>query len=413
MTSLRANTAWALVGNVGYAACQWAVLVVVARLGSSTDVGRLALGLALGAPVFILANLQLRAVQATDARHQHAFGVYLGLRVITTAAGLATIAAVTVACGYDGPTLAVVLAIALAKAFEAVSDVTFGLLQQTERLRRMALSQLGRGALTVTGVAVALQTTGSLVAAMVVMALLWGLWLAVYDLRGAAAVASIRPRFTPVTLGAVARLALPLGCVSFLGSLTTNLPRYALEAHVGTAALGRFAALAYLIVATTQPVLALGAATTPRLARYFATDVVAYRALSRRAVALSGGLGVVLLAGVALFGPEVIAWTYGADYAGDASLLVWLAAAAAFAFLSTALGAAITAARRFPPQLAVAALACVVCGVASLVLVPRHALLGAAWAVLAGEATRFVCLVVLHASTRAAEPVVLPETVTA
>ena len=81
MTSLRSNVAWALAGNVGYAACQWAVLVVVARLGSAADVGRLALGLALSAPVMILANLQLRAVQATDALHEHPFGIYLGLRL--------------------------------------------------------------------------------------------------------------------------------------------------------------------------------------------------------------------------------------------------------------------------------------------------------------------------------------------
>jgi O-antigen/teichoic acid export membrane protein len=413
VTSLRANAAWALVGNVGYAACQWAVLVVVARLGTSTDVGCLALGLALGAPVFILANLQLRAVQATDARHEHAFGVYLGLRLITTAAALVTIAGVVVALGYDQRTLGVVLAIALAKAFEAVSDVTFGLLQQAERLRRMALSQLGRGALTVVGVALVLDTTGSLVAAMLVMALLWGVWLAMYDFPSAARIASIRPRFTLAALRTVAWLALPLGGVSFLGSLTTNLPRYALEAHLGTAALGRFAALAYLIVATTQPVLALGAATTPRLARYFATDVVAYRTLSRRSLALSAGLGATLFATVVLFGREAIAWSYGPEYAGDAPLLGWLAAAAALSFLSTALGAAITAARRFPPQLAVAALACVVCGVSSQLLVPRYAMLGAAWAVLAGEAARFGCLVALHAGTRAARPVAHTQAVTA
>jgi len=401
------------VGNVGYAACQWAVLVVVARLGTSTDVGCLALGLALGAPVFILANLQLRAVQATDARHQHAFGVYLGLRLITTAAALVTIAGVVVGLGYDERTLGVVLAIALAKAFEAVSDVTFGLLQQAERLRRMALSQLGRGALTVVGVALVLDTTGSLVAAMLVMALLWGVWLAMYDLPGAARIASIRPRFTLAALRTVAWLALPLGGVSFLGSLSTNLPRYALEAHLGTAALGRFAALAYLIVATTQPVLALGAATTPRLARYFATDVVAYRALSRRSLALSAGLGATLFATVVLFGREAIAWSYGPEYAADAPLLGWLAAAAALSFLSTALGAAITAARRFPPQLAVAALACVVCGVSSQLLVPRYAMLGAAWAVLAGEAARLGCLLVLHAGTRAAQPVAHTQAVAA
>jgi O-antigen/teichoic acid export membrane protein len=409
MTSLRANTAWALAGNVGYTACQWAVLVVVARLGSATDVGRLALGLALSAPVVILANLQLRAVQATDARREQPFGVYLGLRLVTTATALVAIAALALGLGYDGGTLAVVLAIGLAKGFEAVSDVVFGLLQQAEHLRQIAVSMLARGVLTVAAVGLAVGTTGSLALAMLAMALVWGVWLAAYDLPRAARIASVRPRFAAAPLGAVAWLALPLGCVSFLNSLATNLPRYALEAHAGTASLGRFAALAYLVVATTQPVVALGAATTPRLARYFSTDHAAYRRLARRALGLGALLGVALVVAVALGGRRVLALSYGAAYAGDAAVLVWLAVAAACAFLSTALGWAVTAARRFPPQLAVAVLACVTCGAASQLLVPRWGMLGAAWAVLAGEGTRVVCLVVLWVATCAPRAVAVPE----
>jgi O-antigen/teichoic acid export membrane protein len=232
----------------------------------------------------ILANLQLRAMQATDARREHPFGVYLGLRLATTAAALATIAALAVALGYADGTLAVVLAIGLAKGFEAVSDVTFGLLQQAERLRQIALSMLARGALSVLAVGLALRATGDLAVAMLAMAVVWGAWLAAWDLPQAARIASIRPRFAPDALRALAWLALPLGCVSFLNSLGTNLPRYALEAHTGTAVLGRFAALAYLVVATSQPVVALGAATMPCLARYYATDSTAYRRLARRAL---------------------------------------------------------------------------------------------------------------------------------
>ncbi len=50
-TSLRRNVAWALAGNLGYSACQWGVLVCIAKLGTAADVGRFALGLALTAPV--------------------------------------------------------------------------------------------------------------------------------------------------------------------------------------------------------------------------------------------------------------------------------------------------------------------------------------------------------------------------
>ncbi|MGI8856402.1 MAG: hypothetical protein ACR2JW_11675, partial [Thermomicrobiales bacterium] len=52
--SLRANFSWTFVGNVVYAACQWGMLVVLAKLGSPEVVGQFALGLAITAPVIML-----------------------------------------------------------------------------------------------------------------------------------------------------------------------------------------------------------------------------------------------------------------------------------------------------------------------------------------------------------------------
>jgi len=408
MTSLRRNLGWALAGNLGYAACQWVILVVTARLTTVEDVGRLALALALTAPAMILANLQLRAVLATDARGEHAPGAYVALRLLTTGGALLAIAAAATALGYRGTTLAVILGVACAKAFEAMSDVLFGVLQRDENLRRIALSMLARGVLSALAVTIVLRTSGSLVAGVGAMALTWGVWLVAYDAPHAARLASLRPVLDRHLLLDLARLALPLGCVSSLNSLTTNLPRYAVEAHLGASALGHFAALAYLVVAATQPVLALGAAATPRLARHFVNDRRAYRALTRRALLLAGALGAALVAAVDVAGRPLLALSYGPAYEAHAGLLAWLAIGAALSFVSGALGYAVTAARRFPPQLAVAVLACATCAAASQVLVPRYGLRGAAWAVVVAEATRLLCLVVLYATTaaRAKLPVV-------
>jgi O-antigen/teichoic acid export membrane protein len=402
MTSVRRNVAWALAGNVGYAACQWAVFVAVARLGGAADAGRLALGLAVTAPVIVLANLQLRAVQATDARGEHPFAVYAGLRLVTTAAALGAIAALALGAGYRGATLGVILACGLAKAFETLADVVFGLLQQAEDLRRIALSMLGKGVASVAAVACVLAATGSLVAAIAAMALAWGAWLAVWDLRNARRIAPLRASFDGRRLTRLAWIALPLGGVSALNSLIANVPRYAVERHLGTAALGHFAGLAYLLVAATQPVLAIAAAATPRLARHFAGDRGAYRVLTVRALGASACVGAVTIVVAALAGRPFLALAYGPGWPDEAPILVWLAGAAALGFLSSALGAAITAARAFGPQLVAAALACVVCAAASEALIPRVGLVGAAWALLAGEAIRAACLALVWlAATRA------------
>ncbi len=44
--SLRTNVAWTIAGNVIYAASQWGVLIVLARLGSQEAVGQFGLALA-------------------------------------------------------------------------------------------------------------------------------------------------------------------------------------------------------------------------------------------------------------------------------------------------------------------------------------------------------------------------------
>src|SRR4030095_3914974 len=92
--SLRSNFAWVLMGNAVYAACQWGVIVALAKLGNSFMVGQFSLGLAIATPALMFSNFDLRAVQATDASRLFRFSEYLRLRIVTTMAALAVIAGI-------------------------------------------------------------------------------------------------------------------------------------------------------------------------------------------------------------------------------------------------------------------------------------------------------------------------------
>jgi O-antigen/teichoic acid export membrane protein len=404
--SMRRNATWTFAGNVGYAACQWAVLVVLTKMASADDVGRFALGFAITAPVMIFASLLLRTVQATDASGEYAFGTYLGVRIMTTVLALVAIAAITLGSGYRGATFHLVAAIALAKAFEALSDCIFGLLQRHEDLRRVALSMLAKGVASVLAVTLVLGLTRSILAAMLAMALTWGAVLIAFDLPAAARLASIRPIIVSRSVPRLAWLAFPMGIMAGLQSLTTNVPRYAIESSLGAAALGHFAAIAYLLVAAYQPVMALWIAVSARLAAHFAGDRAAYRALAERTVAIAGGLGLATIVVAGLAGERLLTHTYSPEYAAHANVLTWLAIAASFGYVASALGTAVTAARRFVEQSVIAALALAVAALASYLLVPRFGLVGGAWALLAASVTQAACLggVYLHVSIGEREP---------
>ena len=55
--SIARNVLWSFTGNVLLAACQWAVVVVLARLGTPHTVGVFALALAVTTPVIVSALL--------------------------------------------------------------------------------------------------------------------------------------------------------------------------------------------------------------------------------------------------------------------------------------------------------------------------------------------------------------------
>lgn len=59
-----------------YTACQWGMLSVLSKLGTPQVVGQFALALAITTPIVFFFNLQLRIVQATDARSEYAFSDY-------------------------------------------------------------------------------------------------------------------------------------------------------------------------------------------------------------------------------------------------------------------------------------------------------------------------------------------------
>jgi len=72
--SLHSGFAWTLAGNGLYAASQWAMLSLAAKLGGREMLGEYALAVALTAPVAMLAHLNLRTVLATDVGGRRPFG---------------------------------------------------------------------------------------------------------------------------------------------------------------------------------------------------------------------------------------------------------------------------------------------------------------------------------------------------
>src|SRR5262245_666474 len=168
--SLRSDFVWTFTGNAVYAAGQWAILSLIAKIGGRETLGQYAWALAVTAPVAMLVHLNLRAVIATDVSHKNAFRDYLSVRLWTTGVGVLAIAVLSWVLARSLSMAVVILAAGVAQSAENVSDAFYGALQRRQRMDRIALSMMARAGLSVTALGLTLALTHDLALATVALA---------------------------------------------------------------------------------------------------------------------------------------------------------------------------------------------------------------------------------------------------
>lgn len=371
-----------------YAATQFGTLSALAKLGSPAVVGQYALALAISAPIFMFTNLQLRGVQATDARNEYQFADYFTLRCLSTILGILTVSLIVAFAHYDRTTSLVILLVTAAKAIETFSDVIAGHLQKFERLDQVARALMLRGLTSVATFTITFWITRSLVFSVLALAATWMAVIGLYDFRVVLSVMHNRVffRYSASILRRLIWLSLPLGLVMALISLNANIPRYLLERKLGAAELGVFASMAYLMTAMSLIVSALGQSVCARLSRFFADgNVHHFKILIGKLIGLSLVLGSVGVTGAAILGKKILTLVYRSEYANQVSLLVVLAIAATVSSAASFLGYGMTAARCFRSQVPLIVLATLTSAGLTVALLPSCGLMGAGYALLASS----------------------------
>ena len=411
--SLRDNFSWTLAGNVVYAACQWLTLVVMAKTGTPEMVGQFALALAIVTPVITLSSLQLRVLQSTDASRDFVFGDYLAVRLVTA---VITIGVVGVIVGWNAYALGmalIALAVAFTRSIDSVSDVFYGLLQQRERMDRIAVSLVLHGVLQLAVFGPIIFVTGSVLLAVLGMACISVLILVFYDLPKARQVegpgGSLRPQWSLPAFRRIAWLGLPIGLVTALNSLTGNVPRYFIADSLGERELGIFAAMFYLTVAGSTIMGAIGSPASPRLANLFAAgDYAGYRQLLGKLVAIAVATGIGGLLVALLAGKQILTLLYRPEYAGHMPTFLWLMAATAPMYVASVLGVGVNAMRRFHAQVPLPVVNLILTVGLAALLIPRSGLDGAGQVVFLSSVlsmlTTFLVLALCLRSSAAGDP---------
>lgn len=421
--SLRRKVAWTLTGNIVYALCQWLMIVVLTRLGSAEMVGQFALGLAIATPITLCTNLYLRAILATDVGEEYAFADYLGLRLSTTLLACVCIGVLAFSHLFPSANAAVILIVGGSKALDALSDLFMGFFQHRGRLDYLGLTLTANGLVSLVALSVMLWWTRDIVWAALGTAFGSEFALLVVCLpaaarlgrrmphtppRDQAARSVLRPGFDTATLWKLALYAAPRGLVSLRAVLTLNIPRYFIAYDLGEYALGIFAALAALVLATMLLASSLNMAVIPRLAElYAARNFSAFSHLLKQLVQLGLAQGVVGAIVAWFAGRALLSFFFGAEYAQYHEVFFWLMLTTVPYILISFFEAALTAMRQFKIQMQIQLLNLIVLGTFCYYLTPRAGIYGAALAmfgsaVLSGLAYAVVLYLALKRQSAAA-----------
>lgn len=375
---LRQNAVWMMAGNAYYAVCQWLALVVIARLGGTSDVGLFSLALSLCTPVMMFFNLGMRTVLASDVSERHTLSDYLLFRATTALIGLLT--CLGIAIWYGEPSAWIIVAVGASKAVETVADFCYGLNQRSMRLDRIAKSLILRGTLSTITLALVFFVTHDLTAAVSCYAVSWVVVLLLFDRRAVSGPIVFDRDRTARSLRDFVRNGVPLGITALFVNLSPNIPRYVLEQRAGADQLGIFSAMAYFIIVGTVVVSAVGQSLVPILARHHANGAHRqFYALTGKALLFAfsiGACGVILTLAV---GGVVLEIVYGKAFGLHADLFPLFALAATVSYVGNILGYVISAAKIFTLQAPAFFVSVLVSLAASYTLIPAYGVRGAAY----------------------------------
>jgi O-antigen/teichoic acid export membrane protein len=399
--SLRWNFSWTFVGNIIYSGCQWGMLVVLAKVGNPEMVGQYGLAMAVATPILALSSLQLRAVLTTDVREKVPFGEYLGFRLTTTVLSLLIIGAVPFVMHYRRDSGLVVLIIGLGQALETLSDLYWGRMQFNDHMDRIAKSMIARAVLGLCALGATVYLTKSVIWGAVALVLARTIVLVGYDINKrtqlvprdvdraeaeqviAAKKDALRPRWNWGTQSELFRTSIVLGVIAMLVSLLPNIPRYFIQGSLGERALGIFTATAFLVSSGSLIVNALGQSAFVRLAKHYgAGDVAGFNSLLLKLLGIAAVLGLGGIGVAVFFGHLLLTLLYRPEYAEHTDVLIAMMVGGAMTYVSGLMASAVTSARCFARQIPVLATAVGAAALASMILVPKYGLLGAAFAVI-------------------------------
>ncbi|RZF58893.1 MATE family efflux transporter [Sphingobacterium corticibacterium] len=349
--SLKKNFGFALIGNLGYAASQYLILLIFIKLFPMEDVGQFIYAGAFTTPLMLALEMQLRNFYITDNESELSFVDYTIFRVVTATLGVIVLG--IVAYILKPEFLYIILVVALIKSFESQLDLLYGVYQKNHQLDYVAKSRIIRGV-----VAILVVTSLSIVFKNILISLIgylasWFLLYFFYERKqvirrgflNKSDLKLVAPNWKKMKL--LIGLCLPMFLAIFIDKYYLNYPRISVEKFFGVEALAIFGSLLYFKSLGGQFISSLAQAAIPKMA-----DFVKNKAFTKlngllfKMIGIGGGIGLALTIFLYFFGEEVLTILYTKEYAKYTDVLTVILLGTTITFSYIFIGTALTCIRK-------------------------------------------------------------------
>lgn len=320
-----------LVGAVVLFFTQWAISVLLVRLGGYWDAGVFSLAISMSNIFSTFARYGIRTFQISDVKYEYTQRDYLFAYVVTvTVSIVACLVYLNVAAGYNGiEKWAILLYLAYNDA-NVIGEVLFGRLQLKGHLEINGYSNIIRGTLCFALFVGTYILTKNIVLSLALMAAGTIAVLGTYDIRMYRRYEKEpflgRPfsRKDFASLASLLRVCFPLMAASILPIITTALPRRTIQRLLGEEMLGYFSSIFTITVLISTMVPLLIQAFLPKMANLWSGRKI--KQLVGFVIRCYGGVLLLVLCalgGAALLGKPVLRLLFGEGIIPYAGLLSW------------------------------------------------------------------------------------------
>ncbi len=383
--TLASKTFVLTLGKFSTTIAQGLLLLVIARSEGAYAVGMYTLALALTSPLFLFSHMRAQDVVATSPDPGHAWAA--AIRLVLVAGAVAVIAAAAI--GWLWPStqvLSYVLPLAVAKLIDSLTWTCHGYRNAFGLVAQTAASNAVRALLSVVAVAIGTWYSGVTV----------GLWLMCICSLAQLLLWDVRsmPRGLkgPLALQSLGG-SLSLGVVALLLGLHQPLLRGLLDLWVGTAELGVFATVAYVVRTGSVIAQATAQASAHDLRSALEHSPPAGARLALRCGRNGVALGLLMLAIGLPIGPSLLALVFGPEFRPSYELMALVLLAGVSLFGSTAMSTATVATSSRADYLRAVVLSVVSTGLSAVLLIPWLGLAGAGLAWWLGESVKLTVMV--------------------